>query len=247
MAEEKLLEIRGLETSFGPKVVHHDLSLDIIRGEVLVLLGGSGSGKSTLLRTLIGLEVPTAGTCMFEGKDLFQLDERAWKPLRRQIAYAFQGGALFDSLTVEENLNYPLLEHANLTPAAASMQIAAMLTKFGLAGCEKLLPANLSGGMQKRVGLARATMLDPTIILYDEPTAGLDPAMSRKVAETILALHAEGKTSVLVTHDTVTALHVADRVAFIHGGGIAVVQTRAALEAEPHPLIEAYLEGREPT
>lgn len=238
-----ILAIKGLETRFGSKVVHHGLNLSIKRGEVLVLLGGSGAGKSTLLRTLIGLEVPYKGACEFEGKDLYQLAESDWQIVRQRIAYAFQGGALFDSLTVEDNLAYPLLEHTDMKPAERRERIQTTLESFGLAGCGTLLPSSLSGGMQKRVGLARAIMLDPAVILYDEPTAGLDPANSRMIAKTILTLRGTGKTSVLVTHDTVTALEVADRIAFIHGGGIAACQTRAEVDACPEPLIAAYLKG----
>jgi len=242
-----ILAIKALESRFGRKTVHKDLSLDIIKGEVIALLGGSGSGKSTLLRTLIGLERPISGSCIFDNQDLFRLTEEEWKKVRGHIAYAFQGGALFDSLTVEENLCYPLLEHTNLGPQQAREQVLQTLARLGLQGTEHLLPASLSGGMQKRVGLARAIMLNPTIILYDEPTAGLDPANSRKIAETILTLRASGKTSLLVTHDTVTALRVADRVAFIHAGRIAAIQTRAELLAAPDPMINAYLQGEDVT
>lgn len=240
-----LLQIAELETRFGPKVVHHGLSLDVLEGEVLVLLGSSGSGKSVLLRTLIGLEVPSGGTCLFEGQDLYKLQESGWNQVRSRIAYAFQGGALFDSLTVEENLCYPLQEHTELTPAQCLDQVREALARFGLLGSEQLLPSSLSGGMQKRVGLARATMLEPKIILYDEPTAGLDPANSRKVADTILTLRGTGKTSVLVTHDTVCALRVTDRIAFIHEGRIAALQSIAEVTTTPAPLIAAYLIGED--
>jgi phospholipid/cholesterol/gamma-HCH transport system ATP-binding protein len=240
-----LLAIEHLETRFGRRVVHKDLSLDLHEGEVLVLLGGSGSGKSTLLRTLIGLETPSGGSCRFEDEDLYRLEEPDWQRVRRRIAYAFQGGALFDSLTVAENLSYPLLEHTELSEAECLAKVTETLERFGLAGTEKLLPASLSGGMQKRVGLARAIMLDPRIILYDEPTAGLDPTNGRKIAETILALKAAGKTSILVTHDTACALAVADRIAFIHEGKIAAVQTRDEVLRAPAPLIDAYLKGED--
>lgn len=240
-----VLQVRDLETSFGHSVIHSGFNLDVHAGEVLVLLGGSGAGKSTFLRCLVGLERPSAGSCLFEGEDLFQLDERGWCARRQRIAYAFQGGALFDSLTVAENLSYPLREHTRLGETEIAEKVRDMLVRFGMQGCEGLLPASLSGGMQKRIGLARAIMSDPAVILYDEPTAGLDPANSRKIATLIRSLRDAGKTSVLVTHDTVTALQVADRIAFIHGGRIAVTQTRAEVAASPHPRIAAYLEGEE--
>ena len=238
-----ILSVVGLETKFKTKVIHQDLNLDVLRGETLVLFGGSGSGKSTLLRALIGLENPTSGAIYYADHNLFHMTEREWKPIRQKIAYAFQGGALFDSLTVEENLQYPLIEHTQLSPAERQQKVTAMLEQMGLPGTQTLLPASLSGGMQKRVGLARAIILEPEIILYDEPTAGLDPANSRKIAEAITLLKQTGKTSILVTHDTACALQVADRIAYIHAGKIEALQTIADVNANPHPLISAYLKG----
>lgn len=239
----KIMSVVNLETKFKTKVIHSQLNLEVLRGETLVLFGGSGSGKSTLLRALIGLEQPTSGAIYYGDCNLIDLSEREWKPIRQKIAYAFQGGALFDSLTVAENLLYPLNEHTKLSPKDAMERVREILEKMGLPGTEELLPASLSGGMQKRVGLARAIILDPEIILYDEPTAGLDPANSRKIAEAILLLKKSGKTSILVTHDTACALQVADRIAYIHEGKIAALQPIGEVKSNPHPLIDAYLNG----
>lgn len=238
-----IMSVVNLETKFKTKVIHYQLNLNVLRGETLVLFGGSGSGKSTLLRALIGLEQPTSGAIYYGEHNLIDLSEREWKPLRQKIAYAFQGGALFDSLTVAENLLYPLNEHTKLSPEDSMERVREILDKMGLPGTEDLLPSSLSGGMQKRVGLARAIILDPEVILYDEPTAGLDPANSRKIAEAIELLKKLGKTSILVTHDTACALQVADRIAYIHGGKIEAIQPIADVKSNPHPLIEAYLKG----
>lgn len=245
MVNDVVISVKNLETGFGSKTIHKDLSVDIKKNEILVLLGASGSGKSVFLRTLIGLEQPRKGSCFFNDKDVFTNGEKDWVYVRKKIAYAFQGGALFDSLTVEENLSYPLREHAKLNKNVIRAQVSEMLKHLGLPGTEKLLPASLSGGMQKRVGLARAIMLDPEVILYDEPTAGLDPANSRNISETILKLKESGKTSILVTHDIDCALRVADRVAFIYRGKIEVLQTIEEVKSNPHPLIDSYLKGEE--
>lgn len=238
-----MLSVKNLKMEFGSKVILENFDLDVYEGEVLVLLGASGSGKSTLLRALIGLETPTDGECQFENTNLFSLDEKQWIDVRKKIAYSFQGGALFDSLTVEENLMYPLQAHSKKSLSEMKKTVDEILGRFGLPNTQQLLPASLSGGMQKRVGLARAMMLDPNIILYDEPTAGLDPANSRIIAETILKLKSSGKTSILVTHDTHTAQQVADRLAYIHDKKIAALQTIDEFRLAPHPHFARYFKG----
>lgn len=238
-----IISVRGLSIRFGEKIVHEDLDIDVFQGEILTLLGRSGSGKSVFLRALIGLEKPWQGSCIFNGHDLFKCDDADWVALRKEIGYAFQGGALFDSLSVAENIAYPLEEHKHLDAARIEEKVVRTLGLFGLEGTGDLLPASLSGGMQKRVGLARAIMLDPCVILYDEPTAGLDPGNSKKISDLILKLKEMRKTSIVVTHDIACALRVSDRIAYIHGGRIAALQEIDAVKRDPHPLIAAYFNG----
>jgi phospholipid/cholesterol/gamma-HCH transport system ATP-binding protein len=241
-----LLSIRGLRNVRDGRVIHEGLDLDVRRGETLVLLGGSGSGKTTLLRTLVGLDAPTAGSCTFDGTDLFSLPPAAWPRMRTRIAYAFQGGALFDSLTVRENLEFPLREHRSMSASERRQRILEQLDALGLGRIEGLMPAELSGGMQKRVGVARATILDPQLVLYDEPTAGLDPENVRRINDLILRLKGFGQTAVVVTHDAACALAVADRFAFLANGRVEVEQTRADFERSPDPRLAGYFEGAPP-
>ncbi|WP_141732918.1 ABC transporter ATP-binding protein [Oligoflexus tunisiensis] len=238
-----LLSIRGLETRFGSKTIHSGLDLDVQRGEILVLFGGSGSGKSTLLRAIIGLDAPSAGAIFLEGQDITQFDEKQWREVRKKVGYAFQNGALFDSLTVAENLEYPLRELTDMSAEERYKARQNMLERIGMPEIGDLYPAELSGGMQKRVGMARALMLNPALILYDEPTAGLDPANIKKIANLMLDRKAEGQTGILVTHDVACALMVGDRIAFLNEGRIAVIQERAAIDREPDERIAAYIKG----
>lgn len=234
---ETMIEVCQFEKSFGAKKVHVGVDLKIYKGECLGLIGGSGSGKSVLLRSLIGLEKPDNGRILVENQSITGLKERALVPFRKKIAYAFQGGALFDSMTVYENLAYPLREHTDLKELQIRDRILKLLEEFGLAGNEKLFPANLSGGMQKRVGLARAIILNPEVILYDEPTAGLDPYNTGKIQDMILNLKKKGKTGVLVTHDMPVAFQVCDRIAMIQNGKIGVVdKVEDILRDKNHPI-----------
>lgn len=233
-----LIEVQNFEKSFGTKKVHEDINLDVRQGECLGLIGGSGTGKSVLLRSLIGLERPDAGRILVDGIDITKLSEKELIPIRKRVAYAFQGGALFDSMTVFENLAYPLRAHTDFTPQQMSEKIIKLLSDFGLAGNDKLLPASLSGGMQKRVGLARAMILNPDVILYDEPTAGLDPFNTTKIQDMILRLKHMGKTGILVTHDMPVAFKVCDRIAMLENGRIGVVDTVETILKNPdHPIM----------
>ncbi len=238
-----LLSIRGLETRFGSKVIHSGLDLDVRSGEILVLFGGSGTGKSTLLRAIIGLDAPASGSIFLEGEDITQFNERQWREVRKKVGYSFQNGALFDSLTVAENLEYPLRELTDLSALEITKARQDMLERIGMPDIGGLYPAELSGGMQKRVGMARALMLNPTLILYDEPTAGLDPANIKKISSLMLDRKANGLTGILVTHDVPCALAVGDRIAFLHEGRIAVIQDRAAIDQNADERIAAYIKG----
>lgn len=234
---EKVIEVQNFVKRFGEKFTHRGVSFDVFKGECLGLIGGSGTGKSVLLRSLIGLEKPTSGKILIDQTDIVPLREKDLVEMRKKTAYAFQGGALFDSMSVYENLAYPLREHTQLDEATISLKIKNLLEEFGLAGNEKLLPASLSGGMQKRVGLARAIILDPETILYDEPTAGLDPYNTKKISEMILRLKQKGKTGILVTHDMPVAFAVCDRIAMLVGGVLKAIATpQDIMENREHPI-----------
>jgi phospholipid/cholesterol/gamma-HCH transport system ATP-binding protein len=240
---DAIIEVKNFVKSFGSKKVHKDVSFSVRPGECLGLIGGSGTGKSVLLRSLIGLEKPDSGNILFKGQEISALNESALTPVRKQIAYAFQGGALFDSMTVFDNLAYPLREHTDLSEEEISTRIIKKLESFGLGGNEKLYPASLSGGMQKRVGLARAIIMEPDVILYDEPTAGLDPFNTRKIQELILKLKSQGTTSILVTHDMPVAFAVCDRIAMLMDGRVKAIGTIEEIERQGENLIAKFASG----
>lgn len=238
------LSLVDLHKSFGEKEVHKGVSFDLHRGQILALLGGSGSGKSVILRSIIGLEKPDQGQILFNGQDITQLSERTLTPVRIKIAYVFQNGALFDSLTVEENLAYPLREHTHLSDEAIHSRVNEMLESVDMKGSNKLLPAELSGGMQKRAGLARATILNPEIVLFDEPTAGLDPINTRRLVENIHKLKETRQvTGIFVTHDIPAAFEIADRVAILYNGKIYVNDTVENIKQSSDPLVESFISG----
>lgn len=239
-----LIEVVQFKKSFGGKVVHQDVSFYVKQGECLGLVGGSGAGKSVLLRSFIGLEKPDSGQILINGIDVTKLDEQQLIEVRKKVAYAFQGGALFDSMTVYENLAYPLEAHLHLTANEKYQRILTQLTEFGLAEALDLYPHELSGGMQKRIGLARAMMLKPEIILYDEPTAGLDPYNTKKIQETILNLKAKGVTAILVTHDMPTAMAVCDKFAFLKDKVISESGTIEQLQKNKDSLLNQFIEGQ---
>jgi len=238
-----LIEVKDFHKSFGSKKVHAGVNFQVHKGECLGPIGGSGTGKSVLLRSLIGLEKPDQGQIIYEGRDITQLRENDLIEIRKRIAYGFQGGALFDSMTVYENLAYPLRAHTNLSESEISEKILFQLSEFGLQNNEKLFPANLSGGMQKRVGLARAIIMQPEVILYDEPTAGLDPYNTKRIQEMILQTKAKGTTSILVTHDMPVAFAVCDRIAILVKGKIESIGTIDEIEDKSNHLILRFVQG----
>ena len=238
-----LIEFSKFKKSFGSKDVHKDINFTVRKGECLGLIGASGTGKSVLLRSLIGLERPDEGSVVFDGIKVNDLHERDLTEIRKRVAYAFQGGALFDSMTVFDNLAYPLREHTQMTEKQIEQKIFEQLAAFGLQGNENVFPGNLSGGMQKRVGLARAIILGPEVILYDEPTAGLDPYNTKKIQDMILRLKATGVTSILVTHDMPVAFAVCDRIAMLMDGRIKALGTIHEIEKQESNLIAQFAQG----
>jgi phospholipid/cholesterol/gamma-HCH transport system ATP-binding protein len=240
-----VIEVKNFKKSFGTKVVHRDISFYVRKGECMGLIGGSGTGKSVILRSLIGLEKPDSGQVIINGVDITHMNERELLEVRKKVAYAFQNGALFDSMTVFENLAYPLREHFQLTEKEIRDRVLGSLDEFGLAGNENIYPTSLSGGMQKRVGLVRAMMMSPEIILYDEPTAGLDPFNTRKIQDLILRLKAKGVTSILVTHDMPTANAVCDKMAMVLNGRIEAQGMMSQLDQDSLGAIAKFIAGEE--
>lgn len=238
-----LIDIKGVYKTFGKKKVHDGIHLSIERGEILTLMGGSGSGKSVLLRSLIGLERPDKGQIYFDGADIASLKEEDLVGIRKRVAYVFQYGALFDSLSVFENLAYPLRAHTALTEGQIRTKVLNTLARVGLQGNEHLLPADLSGGMQRRVGVARSIIMDPEVILYDEPTTGLDPYNTKMILRVILELKSQGATSVLVTHDIGSIFSVTDRVAFLKNGKIAALGSAKEMERSDDAEVRAFIKG----
>jgi phospholipid/cholesterol/gamma-HCH transport system ATP-binding protein len=243
MEQEPALRIQGVTKSFGDKHVHKGVSFELRQGEILALFGGSGTGKSVILRSIIGLEKPDSGKILFQGQDITALSERELIDVRKRIAYVFQNGALFDSLTVEENLAYPLKEHTRLSPTEIRAKVNAMLELIDMKGSNLLLPAELSGGMQKRAGLARAIILEPRIILFDEPTAGLDPINTQRLLGNIQKLKSKGITGIFVTHDIPSAFEIADRIAILYNGRIQVIDTVENIKRSKDPLVQSFVAG----
>jgi len=239
----EIIEVRHLRKAFGGKAVHKDVTFTVKRGECLGLLGGSGSGKSVILRSLIGLERPDSGEVFVDGIDICKLSERDMFEVRKKVAYAFQNGALFDSMTVSENVAYGLIEHTTLSAKQISERVSALLGEFNLSGTENLYPPELSGGMQKRVGLARAIAMGPKAILYDEPTAGLDPANTVNIQELISRLQKRGTSAILVTHDIDTALAVCDRICFLEEGKILNLAPVEEIKKDRDALMKLFIRG----
>jgi phospholipid/cholesterol/gamma-HCH transport system ATP-binding protein len=248
MSAVPIFRIRGLHKSYGSKHVLAGLDFDILRGECLIIMGRSGCGKSVTLRQLNGLEKPDAGTIELDGVDITELSERALYPIRRRVAMLFQSGALFDSLSVFENIAFPLREHTDLDEAAIAERVADRLQRVRLHGVEEKMPSELSGGMKRRVALARSLVMDPEVVLFDEPSAGLDPITSATIANLICSTQQDlGVTCVVVTHDLALARTVGDRLAFLEEGRFRFLGDWAAANASQDRLLHNFLEGREDT
>ncbi len=233
-----ILEIKNFHKNFGSKSVHQGTTFSLKKGECLGLLGGSGTGKSVVLRALIGLESPDKGEITYKKQVLSNLSEEEWFNIRKEIAYVFQNGALFDSLSVYENLAFPLRRHLNLNKTEITNRIQKILSDLDLSHTEELFPAELSGGMQKRVGLARSLMLEPEVVLFDEPTAGLDPKNTLIIQDTIIKLKRLGYTSIFVTHDMPSALRICDRILLLRNKKIEIEATSKELKNNNHPIIK---------
>ncbi|RDH84628.1 MAG: ABC transporter ATP-binding protein [endosymbiont of Galathealinum brachiosum] len=223
---QKVIEVSDLITHYGSKKILNSVSLEVNKGEIMVIMGGSGSGKSTLLRYMLGLNKPTAGSIKLLGKDITRMTSNQLHQMKKQIGVSFQGGALFGSMSVSENIQLPLSEHANLDENTMRIMSQMKLEVVNMAGFEDLMPSQLSGGMIKRAALARAIILDPKLLFFDEPSAGLDPVVSAELDELILRLRdAMGMTIVVVTHELESAFNIADRITILDRGDILMCGT----------------------
>jgi phospholipid/cholesterol/gamma-HCH transport system ATP-binding protein len=243
------IRFRDVKKAFGAKRIYSGLTLDLRRGETITVMGASGSGKSVLLKMLIGLIKPDAGEILFDGQDVAVMNDDQLTDVRRRIAYLFQGAALFDSLSVGENVAYGLREQFwdKMKNEEILARVEQSLGLVGLPGIESMRPSDLSGGMKKRVGLARTLALQPEVILYDEPTTGLDPINTARINHLIIAIQRTLKlTSVVVTHDMGTAFAVSDRLAMIGKGRILLVGTKDDFRNTTNPLVRDFIEGRAP-
>jgi phospholipid/cholesterol/gamma-HCH transport system ATP-binding protein len=237
------ISIRNLHVAYGEREILHGVTFDVPRGETVVILGGSGSGKSTLLRTLVGLESPTSGEIIVRGKNLQNLSAAEWRELRQHIGISFQSGALFGSMTVGENVALPLNEHTDLDPSTIEIMVRLKLNEVGLDGYENYMPAQLSGGMKKRAAVARAMAMDPEILFFDEPSAGLDPIIAAGIDQLLLKLkEAFGITIIVVTHELASAFLIADRMVLLDKGRIVANGTPAELNASTQPRVRQFLD-----
>ncbi|MEA2463797.1 MAG: phospholipid/cholesterol/gamma-HCH transport system ATP-binding protein [Acidobacteriota bacterium] len=244
VAREPFVEFHDVHKAYGTKQVLRGATLQVYRGEVLVILGGSGTGKSVTLRHMLGLEAPDAGRVIVEEEDVTDLPEEELYRIRKKFGMLFQSGALFDSMTVFENVAFPLREHTDMSNEEITRNVREKLELVNLPNTEQLMPVDLSGGMRKRVGLARSIVLDPKVILYDEPTTGLDPITSQTINELIIDLQAKlNVTSVVVTHDIHSAFSVGDRIAFLHEGVFEWVGPMDAARDSDHPKLREFLKA----
>ena len=240
---EAMISLRNLRVSYGEREILHGIGFDVTRGETLVILGGSGSGKSTLLRTLVGLERPSSGEIWLKGKNIAAISSHEMDEIRKKIGMSFQGGALFGSMTVGENVALPLREHTKLEDSTIEIILRLKLDQVGLSGYENYMPSQLSGGMKKRAAVARALAMDPEILFFDEPSAGLDPIIAAGVDELILDLKkAFHMTIIVVTHELASAFLIADRMVLIDKGNVVAIGTTEEMRSSTHPRVRQFLD-----
>src|SRR6202048_2948949 len=238
-----VISVRDLRVQYGEREILHGINFDVERSQTLGILGGSGSGKSTLLRTLVGLEKPSAGQIWIKGKDIATISTAEMDEIRKKISMSFQGGALFGSMTVGENVALPLREHTNLEDSTIEIIVRLKLDQVGLAGFEYYMPSELSGGMKKRAAVARALAMDPEILFFDEPSAGLDPIIAAGIDQLILELkRAFRMTIVVVTHELASAFLIADRMVLIDKGNVEAIGTVDEMRSSTQPRLRQFLD-----
>jgi len=240
---QAMISLRGLRVNYGDREILHGISFDVKRAETLVILGGSGSGKSTLLRALVGLEKPTSGEIWIKSKNIAALSESELDEIRKKIGMSFQGGALFNSMTVGENVALPLREHTKLEDSTIQIMLRLKLEQVGLEGFEYYMPSQLSGGMKKRAAVARALAMDPEILFFDEPSAGLDPIIAAGIDQLIVELkQAFRMTIIVVTHELASAYLIADRMVLIDKGNIVAIGTPDEMRASTQPRVRQFFD-----
>jgi phospholipid/cholesterol/gamma-HCH transport system ATP-binding protein len=242
-ADGPAIIVKNLRVNYGTREILHGINFEVPSGETLVILGGSGSGKSTLLRTLVGLELPSGGEIWIRGKNFAAMSEAERDELRKKMGMSFQSGALFGSMTVGENVALPLHEHTSLDDSTIEIMVRLKLDQVGLSGFEEYMPAQLSGGMKKRAAIARALAMDPEILFFDEPSAGLDPIIAAGIDELILKLKKAFRiTIVVVTHELASAFLIADRMILLDKGNIVANGTSSELKESQQPRVRQFLD-----
>ena len=242
--KEAIIKVEGLKKKFGERQILDGIDLEVYKGETFVIMGGSGCGKSTVLRHMTGALKGDEGKVYLLGKDISTLNEDEMDKIKKKIGMSFQGSALFDSMTVGENVSLPLREHTKLDQSVINIMVKMKLELVGLRGFENLMPSQLSGGMKKRVGISRAVSMDPEIVFYDEPTAGLDPIVTAVMDKLIVDLsQALSVTSVVVTHDMNSVFRIADRIAMLYEGRVVEVGTREQIKNSKNPYVQQFVSG----
>lgn len=240
------ISIRNLTVQFGKRRILDGVNLDVHKGETLAIIGPSGSGKSTIMKVLTGLLIPNSGSITIDGQETSNYGEREWDELRKHMGVVFQYSALFDFFDVGENVAFGLRRYFKMTEEEIAARVKELLEMVGLPGTERMKTSELSGGMKKRVGLARALAMNPDIVMYDEPTSGLDPVMTTVISKLIRKTQKQfGVTSILITHDMESVFLAADRVAMIYDGDFVVVDTVENVRNSDNPIVQAFIQGIE--